>query len=95
MNKAELVARIAKDAALTKRQSEKVLDALMGSIQDALSNGEKITLMGFGTFSAMSRVARTGRNPRTGQALYLPARKTPKFSAGKGLREALRSSSQG
>jgi DNA-binding protein HU-beta len=95
MNKAELVARIAKDAALTKRQSEKVLDALMGSIQDALSNGEKITLMGFGTFSAMSRAARTGRNPRTGQALYLPARKTPKFGAGKGLREALRSSSQG
>jgi DNA-binding protein HU-beta len=71
MNKADLVARIAKEAALTKRQSEKMLEALMGSIQDALSKGEKITLVGFGTFSAMARSARTGRNPRTGQALYL------------------------
>ena len=90
MNKADLVSRIAKDAALTKRQSEKVVDALMGSVQDALSKGEKLALVGFGTFSAMSRSARTGRNPRTGQALYVPARKAPKFSAGKKLRQAVR-----
>ena len=63
MNKADLVARIAKEAALTKRQSEKMLEAFMGSIQDALSKGEKITLVGFGTFSAMARSARTGAIP--------------------------------
>lgn len=90
MTKTELVSRIAKHAALTTRQSEKVVDALMGSIQDALSRGEKITLVGFGTFSAMARSARTGRNPRTGQALYLPARKAPKFTPGKKLRQAVR-----
>ena len=90
MNKADLVARIAQDAALTKQQSEKVLDALIGSVQDALSKGEKITLVGFGTFSAMSRPARTGRNPQTGQALYLPARKAPKFTPGKKLRQTVR-----
>jgi DNA-binding protein HU-beta len=90
MTKADLIARIAKDTALTKRQSEKVVDALLASVQDALRKGEKMTLVGFGTFSAMPRKARTGRNPRTGQALYLPARKAPKFSAGKKLREAVR-----
>ena len=90
MNKADLVARIAKEAALTKRQSEKMLEALMGSVQDALSKGEKLTLVGFGTFSAMARSARTGRNPRTGQALSLPARIAPKFMAGKKLRQAVR-----
>jgi DNA-binding protein HU-beta len=90
MTKADLITRIAKDAALTKQQSEKVVDALVASIQDALRKGEKMTLVGFGTFSAMSQKARTGRNPRTGQALFLPSRKTPKFSAGKKLRQAVR-----
>jgi DNA-binding protein HU-beta len=93
MTKADLIARIAKDTALTKRQSEKVVDALLASVQDALRKGEKMTLVGFGTFSAMPRKARTGRNPRTGQALYLPAHKAPKFSAGKKLREAVMLSS--
>jgi DNA-binding protein HU-beta len=90
MTKAELITRIAKDAALTKRQSEKVVDALLASVQDALRKGEKMTLVGFGTFSAMSQKARTGRNPRTGQPLFLPSRKAPKFSAGKKLRQAVR-----
>ncbi len=90
MSKADLVARIAKEAAPTKRQSEKMLDALMGSVQDALSKGEKVTLVGFGTFSGMSRSARTGRNPPTGQALYPPARGAPKFTPGKKLRQAVR-----
>ena len=79
MNKADLVARIAQDASLTKRQSAKVLEALMGSVQEALQKGDHVTLVGFGTFSVMSRAARTGRNPRTGQALFIPARKTPKI----------------
>ena len=90
MNKAELVARIAQEAVLTKRQSEKMLEALMGSVQDALSNGEKLTLVGFGTFSVIARLAQTGRNPRTGQALHLPACKVPKFTAGNKLRQAVR-----
>jgi DNA-binding protein HU-beta len=74
MNKADLVTRIAKDADLTKRQSEKVLDVLLESIQIALSRGESVTLVGFGTFSVMARAAR----------------KTPKFRAGKGLREVIK-----
>jgi DNA-binding protein HU-beta len=90
MTKAELITRIAQDAALTKRQSEKVIDALLASVQDALRKGEKMTLVGFGTFSAISQKPRTGRNPRTGQALHLPARKAPKFTAGKKLRQAVR-----
>ena len=90
MTKADLITRIARDAALTKRQSGKVVDALVAGIQDTLRKGERITLVGFGTFSAMSQKARTGRNPRTGQPLFLPSRKTPKFSAGKKLRQAVR-----
>jgi DNA-binding protein HU-beta len=93
MTTADLITRIAEEATLTKRQSEQVVDALLASVQDALRKGEKMTLVGFGTFSAMSQKARTGRNPRTGQALYLHARKAPKFSAGKKLREAVRVSS--
>jgi DNA-binding protein HU-beta len=90
MNKADRVTRIAKDADLTKRQSEKVLDVPLESIQIALSRGKPVTLVGFGTFSVMARAARKGRNRRMGQEIVLPARKTPKFRAGKGLREAIK-----
>jgi DNA-binding protein HU-beta len=90
MNKADLVTRIAKDAEITKRQAEKALDALVDGVQEALIKGDSITLVGFGTFSVMSRSARKGRNPQTGQELFIPANKTPKFKAGKGLREAVR-----
>lgn len=90
MNKADLITRIAKDVALTKQQSEKVVDALVHSVQDALGKGESVTLVGFGTFSVMSRASRKGRNPRTGQELSIPARKVPKFTAGKALRTAVR-----
>jgi DNA-binding protein HU-beta len=94
MNKADLVARVAQDADLTKRQAEKVVDVLLESIQTALSRGERITVVGFGTFSVMARAAGKGRNPRTGQEIVLSARKTPKFSAGKGLRQAVKSPPQ-
>ena len=90
MNKADLVTRIAKEAELTKRQAAKALDALVDGVQEALSRGDSITLMGFGTFSVMPRSARKGRNPQTGQEVFIPAGKAAKFRAGKGLREALR-----
>jgi DNA-binding protein HU-beta len=90
MNKADLVTRIAKDAELTKQQAAKALDALVDGVQQALSKGDSITLVGFGTFSVMSRAARKGRNPQTGREIFIPASKTPKFRAGKGLREVVR-----
>jgi DNA-binding protein HU-beta len=90
MNKADLVTRIAKDAEITKRQAGKALDALVDGVQEALIRGDSITLAGFGTFSVMPRSARKGRNPRTGQEIFIPANKTPNFRAGKGLREAVR-----
>jgi DNA-binding protein HU-beta len=90
MNKADLVTRIAQDAEITKRQAAKALDALVHGVRETLSHGGSITLMGFGTFSVMSRSARKGRNPQTGLELFIPASKTPKFKAGKDLREAVR-----
>jgi DNA-binding protein HU-beta len=90
MNKADLTTRIAKDAEITKRQAAKALDAIVDGVQEALSKGDSITLMRFGTFSVMSRSTRKGRNPQTGREIFIPASKTPKFKAGKGLREAVR-----
>jgi DNA-binding protein HU-beta len=90
MNKADLVERIAQEAAITKRQADKALDTLMDSIQEALTKGDTVTLVGFGTFSVMSRAARKGLNPQTGREIFIPASKTPKFKAGKGLRQAIK-----
>jgi DNA-binding protein HU-beta len=90
MTKSELVARMAKEADLTKRQSEKVLRAIVGSVQEALRQGGQVTLAGFGTFAVRPRAARKGRHPRTGQEMWLPASKKPTFRAGKGLRQAVR-----
>jgi DNA-binding protein HU-beta len=94
MTKAELMTRIAQDASLTRRQAEQAVEAFLAQIQAALSRGEPVTLMGFGSFSVQARAARKGRNPRTGQDLVIAARKAPKFSAGKRLREAVTSPSQ-
>jgi DNA-binding protein HU-beta len=90
MTRADLITRIAKDAALTKRQSEKVVQSLIGSVEEALRHGGRVTLVGFGTFGMRTRAARSARNPRTGQAMWVPARKTPTFKPGKGLRTAIR-----
>jgi DNA-binding protein HU-beta len=90
MNRADLVTRISKDAEITKRQAEKALNALVDSVQEALSKGDSVTLVGFGTFSVMSRAARKGRNPQTGREIFIPSSKTPKFKAGKSLRESIR-----
>jgi len=90
MNKADLVARIAQEAEITRRQAEKALTALMDGVQDALTQGDSVTLVGFGTFSVMSRAARKGRNPQTGREIFIPASKSPKFRAGKSLRDSIR-----
>jgi DNA-binding protein HU-beta len=95
MTKAELVARIAQEAAVTKRQAEQVVDTFLESIQTTLSRGESLTLVGFGTFSVLARAGRKGRHPRTGQAMMIPARKTAKFTAGKRLRQGVQSPPQG
>jgi DNA-binding protein HU-beta len=90
MNKAEIVARIAKDSGLTKTDAGKCVDALVDNITKTLKKGEKVTLVGFGTFAVGRRRARTGRNPQTGAAIKIAARRVPRFSAGKELKDAVR-----
>jgi DNA-binding protein HU-beta len=90
MNKAEIIARIAKDAGLTKSGALKALDALIDTITKALKKGEKVSLVGFGSFAVSRRKARAGRNPQTGEPLKIPARRVPRFAAGKELKDAVR-----
>lgn len=89
MNKEQLVESIAKRSKLTKKNVQACLDGFIGSVTQALSKGEKLTLVGFGTFQVRERKSRTGRNPRTGAKLHIPAKKSPVFSAGKSLKEAV------
>ena len=88
MNKAELVSAMAKEAGITKGQAERALNCMQTSVVDAIRKGEKVTLVGFGTFSSVQRKARTGRNPQTGSEIKIPAKRVPKFAAGIQLREA-------
>jgi len=90
MNKAELIEQVASQTGLTKRTSGKAVDAVVSAISDCLARGEKVTLVGFGTFRVRSRKARRGVNPQTRQSIQIPAKKVPKFSAGKALREKVR-----
>lgn len=87
MNKAELVEEVSGKTGLTKKTSREVVDAITSVITDALARGERVTLVGFGTFQVMERKARRGRNPRTGRTIQIPAKKAPKFRPGKELRE--------
>ena len=89
MTKADLVNAMAEKAGLSKSDSEKALKAFTDSITDALKAGEKVALVGFGTFSVGQRAARTGKNPQTGAQINIPAAKTPKFKAGKALKDAV------
>lgn len=89
MNKTELVAEIAKNTGLTKVDSEKATEALLNTIAATLKKGDEVRLVGFGTFSVTAREATTGRNPRTGEKIKIPAFKQPKFKAGKALKDAL------
>ena len=90
MNKGELVARVAKDSGLTKADGGRALDAALDNITKALKKGEKVTLVGFGTFGVSRRRARAGRNPQTGAPIKISARRVPKFTAGKELKDAVR-----
>ena len=85
MNKVELIAAVAEKAQLSKKDAEKAVAAVVASIEGALAKGDKVQLIGFGTFEVRERAARTGRNPRTGQSIKIPARNQPKFRAGKVL----------
>ena len=89
MNKSELIESIAQSADMTKADATRTLEATIDSIKTALKKGDSVALVGFGTFSVGKRAARTGRNPRTGQEIKIKAVKVPKFSAGKGLKDAL------
>ncbi len=91
MNKAELIDQIAKDSGITKTQANEALDSFTSAVVSSLKKGDKVTLVGFGTFSVSSRAARLGRNPQTGAALKIKARKVPKFKAGKGFTDKMAS----
>ena len=89
MNKSELVDALAESANMTKSDSTVVIDQLIGIITGALQSGDSVAIAGFGTFSVGDRSARTGRNPQTGETINIPAAKTPKFKAGKALKDAV------
>ena len=89
MNKAELVAAIAEKTELSKKDAEKALKAFTDVVAEELKKGEKIQLVGFGTFEVAERPAREGRNPLTGKAMKIPASKSPKFKAGKALKDTV------
>jgi len=89
MNKTELVEEVSGEVGLSKRETQKVIDAIIGTIGDTLAAGEKVTLVGFGTFGVRQRMARTGRNPQTGAALQIPAKRVAKFLPGKNLKEKI------
>lgn len=85
MNKAELIAKIAEDAGITKTQGNAAIDAFVDAVTKTLKKGDKVTLVGFGTFSVSKRAARNGRNPQTGAVIKIKAKKVAKFKAGKEL----------
>jgi len=89
MNKQELIAKIVKDTALSKATAAAAVDSFMDGITKSLKKGNAITFVGFGTFSTSKRKARVGRNPQTGEAVKIPARRVVRFKAGKGLKDAL------
>jgi DNA-binding protein HU-beta len=89
MNKADLINKIAMNSGLSKKDSEKALTAAIDAITDSLKAGEKVQLVGFGIFDVKERAARTGRNPKTKEAIKIPASRTPQFKAGKALKDAV------
>ena len=89
MNKSELIDAIASEADISKASAGRALDSMLGSITGALSNGDSVSLVGFGTFGVKQRAARVGRNPQTGAAIQIKAATVPGFKAGKALKEAV------
>jgi DNA-binding protein HU-beta len=90
MTKAELVEKMAKDADISKAAAGKALDSMIDGVKKTLKKGNKVSLVGFGTFSISKRKARTGRNPQTGATIKIAARKVPKFSAGKAFKDTVK-----
>ena len=90
MNKSELISVVAEKADFTKKDTDKVVSAVFESIEEALSNGEKVQVIGFGTFDVRSRKEREGRNPATGEAIQIPAVQVPVFKAGKSLKDRVK-----
>ena len=89
MNKAELIAAVAEKACLSKKDSEAAVNAALEAISAALQDGDKVQLVGFGSFEVKKRAARTGRNPRTKEVVEIPASQVPVFKAGKALKDAV------
>ena len=89
MNKTELVANVAEKAGLSKKDAEKALSAVIESVEEALVEGDKVQLIGFGTFEVKDRAARTGRNPQTGKEIKIAASRNPVFKAGRALKDAV------
>ena len=89
MNKGELIEAVAGRAGLSRADATKAVDGLLDAIQDTLAAGGSVSLVGFGTFSVKARAARSGRNPRTGETIQIPASNVPGFKAGKGLKDAV------
>lgn len=90
MNKNELVSNIAQKSGLTKKDVETVVNAMLDEITNALSTGDKVQFVGFGTFETRERASRTGRNPQTGQTITIPAATVPAFRAGNKLKDAVK-----
>ena len=89
VNKTDLIDRVAESTELNKTAASRAVEAILDIITGSLRQGDSVTLSGFGTFSVSNRSARTGRNPRTGEMIAIPASKAPKFKSGKGLKDAL------
>ncbi len=89
MTKSDLIERLAGKAEVTRPRAEELVDFLLNDVTEALKNGEKVNISGFGTFTVSNRKARTGRNPKTGEPIEIPASRSAKFKAGKTLKEAL------
>lgn len=90
MNKTELIAAVAAKAELSKKDAEAAVNAVFDSVKDALAEGDKVSLIGFGTFSVKTRAARTGLNPRTKETIEIPESKVPAFKAGSALKDAVK-----
>ncbi len=89
MNKGELIEKVAQECEMSKAATEKALNSILGTIKGAVADGHKVALIGFGTFSVNERTARDGRNPQTGKAIKIPAKKVVKFKAGSKLVDAV------
>jgi len=90
MNKSELIQSVAESADISKAAADRAIKAMLDTVTEAMKSGDAITLVGFGTFSVRERAARTGRNPRTGDTIKIPASKTPVFKPGKALKDAVK-----